>query len=122
MPSNFTITGTVAYEPKGIGLKLKCLDGSREKTLEVLCFDGQNKGLTVGQEVHVTGDLGTKKTEYVRVHAGKNYNVYMTQLVAREVVPVTGDAQKGRQTQPSLPGATKAVPGAPLAGDDDVPF
>lgn len=109
MPSKFSITGFVAYPPKGIGLRVKCLDGSREKTLEVLCFDKQNANLSVGQEVRITGDLGTKKTEFTRQYNGKDYPFYVTQLVAREVVAVGPEAVK-KLPKEQLPDPDQDVP------------
>jgi hypothetical protein len=85
--ASFTITGTVKYDPKGIGLKVETLDNRGYKTThEILCFKGEAEGLKAGDAVTVTGELGNKKSEYEREYNGKKYPVYIAQVVARKVV------------------------------------
>lgn len=110
--NKFRITGFVKYKPKGIGLKVETVEGQYKTTHEVLCFKGENNGLDEGDEVTVTGNLGSKKSEYVRSFGGKDYPVYLTQLVAREVKKV-GEFAK--------PKAAKAPTPTP-PDDDSIPF
>lgn len=85
--ASFTITGTVKYDPKGIGLKVETMDNRGFKTThEMLCFKGEGDGLKAGDAVTVTGELGNKKSEYEREYNGKKYPVYIAQVVARKVV------------------------------------
>jgi hypothetical protein len=85
--ATFEITGTVKYEPKGIGLKIETMDGRGFKTThEVLCFSGENNGVKAGDIVTVSGELQSKKSEYVRKYNDKEYPVYLTQLRARHVI------------------------------------
>jgi hypothetical protein len=103
--ATFEITGTVKYQPKGIGLKVETISTNGFKvTHEVLCFKGEADGIKEGDTVTVTGELGAKKSEYVRKYNGKEYPVYITQLVALKV----------------RAGGVVAAPGAPA--DDDMPF
>jgi hypothetical protein len=85
MKNEFTIEGIVRYKPKGIGLKVETVEGKYKTTHEILCFKGEASGLDEGDEVTITGNLGTKKSGYVRNYNGKDYPVYLTQLIAREV-------------------------------------
>lgn len=100
MKNEFTIEGVVRYKPKGIGLKVETIEGTYKTTHEVLCFKGENSDLDEGDEVTVTGNLGAKKSNYVREYNGKEYPVYLTQLVAREVTKRgTFAAQKKKDTR-----------------------
>jgi len=113
----FSIVGTVRYAPKGIGLKIESVETNKGKTYktthEVICFDKTLlNGLEAGARIRVTGHLGSRKTEFMR--DGK-YPVYMTQLIARAIVPADGARHT---TQP----ASSHLDDVPPPTDDDVPF
>lgn len=121
--SKFEIEGVVKYPPKGIGLKVeeveKGKDGREFKTThEVVCFDAKLfEGLEVGDRVKVTGNIGNKKSEFVR--DGK-YPVYLTRLYARAIVPA--DAAEVPRAAPARHRTERVKPSAPLGSDDDIPF
>ena len=107
--NKFRLTGIVAYAPSGIGFKLLTKESRAGKeydtTHDVLCFQSQHSKLLAGDWVTVDGDLGNRKTEYLRSHNGKDYPVYMTQLIARTVKKLNDETSQ-----------------VPFKHDGDVPF
>lgn len=142
MSTKFEIYGTVKYPVKGIGLKVDEQDGKYRTTHEVLCFDRNlYAGLDVGSTIRVVGRLGAKKSEYVREYNGKQYAVWLCQLIATAILPWDGVTQPGADQTSSqrvpatsgtrsainakLAGGTdpkKPVPGESLYGADDIDF
>jgi len=88
------LVGKIKYKPAGIGLKLETTksNGTKEfiTTHEILFFDKAHLPFNEGDVVTVTGELGSKKSEYEREHNGKKYPVYMTQIIGRTIERTVG--------------------------------
>ena len=114
MKNEFTIEGIVRYKPKGIGLKVETAEGKYKTTHEILCFHGENGDLDEGDEVTVAGNIGSKKSEFTREYNGKQYPIYLTQLIAREVT------KRGTFAEQKAPPPRKGKD--PDFGNDEPPF